>query len=424
MPAEGAGRGAPIDDGRTTDGTVPSKSVRGGGGIRSLVQWPNLVRARFLVLIAAVALGVAACGQTAPAPTADDDTPQLTVDEILALEEDPRTQADVASDEATGQPEQSAQQDEAEPAPLQALIYVQPPQVRQGSAFLVVVDSADAGAASVAFAGEFFSFVREGERLFTILPVAANAVTGTQPFIVSVADAEGRPALTEEVQIEIIPADWPIEVVEIDEANSRLLDPAVVAEDLAVRASVQRAKTPERLWSGFFRQPATGVITSTFGVLRSYNFADPVEFHTGMDHAGSLGELVVAPNDGIVAWVGETERRGRGVILDHGGGVFTTFWHLSSVARAPGDPIARGAVLGRIGSTGLSTGPHLHWEVVVHGVPVDPIQWIRQTEIPDPEAVFDPATAVNPETNAAINGVDANGTAKQTSSTLGAPSSE
>jgi murein DD-endopeptidase MepM/ murein hydrolase activator NlpD len=388
------------------------------------VRWQNLARARFFLLIAAVALGVAACGQTAPAPAADEDTPQLTVDEILALEDDPQTQAGAANDQASGQSEQSAQQDEAGPAPLQALIYVQPRQVRQGSAFLVVVDSAEAGAASVAFAGEFFSFVREGDRLFTILPVAADAVTGTQPFIVSVADAEGRPALTEEVQIEISPADWPIEVVEIDDANSRLLDPAVVAEDLAVRAGVQRAKTPERLWSGFFRQPAAGVITSTFGVLRSYNFAEPVEFHTGMDHAGSLGELVVAPNDGIVAWVGETERRGRGLILDHGGGVFTTFWHLSSVGPAPGDPIARGGVLGRIGSTGLSTGPHLHWEVVVHGVPVDPIQWIRQTEVPDPKAVFDPTTAVNAGSQVAIDGLEANATDEPTSSTPGAPSSE
>jgi murein DD-endopeptidase MepM/ murein hydrolase activator NlpD len=388
------------------------------------VQWPNLVQARFLVLIAAVAFSVAACGQTAPAPTTADDTPQLTVDEILALEDEAQSQADAADDPIAQAAEQSAQQDEAEPAPLEALIYVQPQRVRQGSAFLVVVDSADAGAASVAFAGEFFSFVREGDRLFTILPVAANAVVGVMPFLISVADAEGRPALTEEVQIEISPADWPVEVVEIDDANSRLLDPAVVAEDLAVRVGVQRAKTPERLWSGFFRQPTAGVITSTFGVLRSYNFADPVEFHTGMDHAGSLGELVVAPNDGIVAWVGETERRGRGLILDHGGGVFTTFWHLSSVAPAPGDPIGRGGVLGRIGNTGLSTGPHLHWEVVVHGVPVDPIQWIRQTEIPDPEAVFDPTTAVNPGTNAAINGVDASATAEQSSATPGAPSSE
>ena len=369
------------------------------------MQWPNLVRARFCILIATAAISVAACADTAPAP-ATDEMPQLTVDEILALEDDTQSQAEAADGQIAQPAEQSAQQDEPGPAPLEALIYVQPPQVRQGSAFMVVVDSAEAGAASVAFAGEFFSFVREGERLFTILPVAANAVTGTLPFVVSVADAEGRPALTEEVQIEISPADWPVEVVEIDDANSRLLDPAVVAEDLAVRVGVQRAKTPERLWSGFFRQPAAGVITSTFGVLRSYNFADPVEFHTGMDHAGARGELVVAPNDGIVAWVGETERRGRGLILDHGGGVFTTFWHLSSVATEPGDPIARGGVLGRIGSTGLSTGPHLHWEVVVHGVPVDPIQWIRQAEIPDPEAVFDPATAVNAGVNAAINGVD------------------
>ncbi len=367
------------------------------------MQWPNLVWKRLLIPIAITTIGLAACADTAPAPTTAEP-PQLTVDEILALEAATASQAGTAGDQTVAPSEQSTPPVEPEALPLEALIYIQPQKVRQGSAFIVVVDSEEAGAASVAFAGEFFSFVREGNRLFTILPVAADAVAGTLPFIVSVADAEGRPALTEEVQIEISPADWPVELVEIDDANSRLLDPAVVSEDLAVRTEVQRAKTPERLWSGFFLQPAKGVITSTFGVLRSYNFADPVEFHTGMDHAGTLGELVVAPNNGVVAWVGETERRGRGVILDHGGGIFTTFWHLSSIESESGDPITRGAILGRIGNTGLSTGPHLHWEVIVHGVPVDPIQWIREAEVPDPDFVFDPATAVNAGTNATING--------------------
>ena len=427
VPAGGAGSGHPI---RYPIGGPPAtgasggrmvqflSSVRGGGGIRSLVRWQILAPAQLSVLVAAVAIGLAACAPIVPPPSADDAT-QPTVDEILALEDDPQAQASVAIEQSTGPSQQSEEQAQALPAPLEALIYVQPARVRQGSAFLVVVDSPDAGAASVAFAGEFFSFVREGERLFTILPVPANAVTGVMPFLVSVADREGRPALTQEVQIEISPADWPIEVVEIDDENSRLLDRGVVAEDLAVREAVQRAKTPERLWSGFFRQPTDGVITSTFGVRRSYNFAEPVEFHTGMDHAGALGALVIAPNDGIVAWIGETERRGRGLILDHGGGVFTTFWHLSSVVPSPGDPLVRGDLLGRVGSTGLSTGPHLHWEVVVHGVPIDPIQWIRQAEIPDPDAVFDPATAVNAVVNAGgtVEAGDPTGTTAGTQST-------
>ncbi len=352
------------------------------------------------LLIALTLLGaaiLAACDPATPpaAPAAPPSQP--TVDEILALDQSQSAGAATPAPEVDAAPQPDpAQEEPPEPAEaaVEALIFVEPRQVRQGASFLVVVDSPNAGAASVALEGAFLSFIREGGRLFTILPVDAEAPPGPLSLLISIADGEGRPALTVELEIEVLPANWTVEVVEIDDENSRLLDPEVIAEDLAVRSGVQFSKSPVRLWSGFFRPPTAGVITSTFGVRRSYNFAEPVDYHTGMDHAGALGELVVAPNDGIVAWTGETERRGRGVIIDHGGGVFTTYWHLSSISAEEGNPINRGDVLGRIGNTGLSTGPHLHWEVVVHGVAVDPIQWIREQEVPDPSAQFDPSQAI------------------------------
>jgi murein DD-endopeptidase MepM/ murein hydrolase activator NlpD len=375
-----------------------------------------------------------ACAPTAPPPTeAEPRRNQLTVDEILALEEEeaapaalpaaaqsaasaepgvPSTPANSPSSDAvprsdtpasntpapnTPAPNTPAPDTDASDAPAiaDALIYVEPQQVRQGSSFLVAVDSAAAGTASVAFGGQFLSFVREGDRLFTILPIEANTAPGPLSFVIAISDRQGRPAIQYEATVEVLPVDWIIEVVEIDATNARLLDPEVIAEDLAVRTEVQQSKTPARLWRGFFRTPTAGVITSSFGFQRSYNNAAPSDYHTGLDQAGALGEVVVAPNDGIVAWVGETERRGRGVIIDHGGGIFTTYWHLSSFGVEPGSPIARGAPLGRVGNTGLSTGPHLHWEVVIHGVPVDPLAWIRELEVPNPEATFNPATAIN-----------------------------
>jgi murein DD-endopeptidase MepM/ murein hydrolase activator NlpD len=382
-------------------------------------------RARTLLILSVVGIFLlAACTPTtAPPPESEPRRNQLTVDEILALEEEEAAPAALpagaqsaatAESEMPPTPENSPSSDAVprsdtpdsntpasntetndSPSIADALIYVEPQQVRQGSSFLVAVDSAAAGAASVAFGGQFFSFVREGDRLFTILPIEANTAPGPLSFVIAITDRQGRPAIQHEATIEVLPVDWIIEVVEIDANNARLLDPEVIAEDLAVRTEVQQSKTPERLWRGFFRTPTAGVITSSFGFQRSYNNAAPSDYHTGMDQAGALGVVVVAPNDGIVAWVGETERRGRGVIIDHGGGIFTTYWHLSSFSVEPGAPIARGAPLGRVGNTGLSTGPHLHWEIVIHGVPVDPLAWIREIEVPNPEAIFNPATAIN-----------------------------
>ena len=162
-----------------------------------------------------------------------------------------------------------------------------------------------------------------------------------------------------------------------------------------MRESVQRVRSPERLWDGYFREPTQGVLTSTFGLLRSYNGADPTDYHSGLDFAAPRGTDVVAANAGIVAWTGETERRGRGVIIDHGHGVFSSYWHLAVVDATPGTPVAPGTIIGRVGNTGLSTGSHLHWEITVYGVPVDPLPWLRELEVPDPLARFDPARAVN-----------------------------
>lgn len=283
-----------------------------------------------------------------------------------------------------------------EPLPLmEALVYVTPQVVRQGGVFLLAVDAPQATAASVAYRGEFFSLLREGDRFFTLLPVDALMEPGTLPLTIALADADGRTALQMTANVTVEEVLWPTEVIEIDEAHQRLLDPDVIAEDRAVRQEVERAKSAQRHWRGFFRPPTDGFISSLFGTVRSYRPIVGKDYHTGLDFGGPLGTEIVAPNGGIVAWTGETERRGRGLILDHGGGVLTSYWHLSSVSIQPGVTVRRGDPLGRVGSSGFATGPHLHWEVLVHGVPVDPLPWLRELEVPDPSATFAIADAIN-----------------------------
>ena len=300
----------------------------------------------------------------------------------------PSTQTDPQSDPPTAP--------EAPPVPpLQAVLFVQPAIVTPGQVFLVAVDTVNATAASVALDGQFVSLAREGDRFYAILPVPFETKPGILPLIIAVADLNGALALQQLVQIEVQAGDFLVESVTIDTTLARLFDPEVVEEDRALRAAVQSVRTPLRMWQGYFRLPAEGVISSTFGLLRSYNGAEPTDFHSGLDFAGPLGTDILAANAGIVAWTGETERRGRGVIIDHGQGVFSSYWHMANVATAPGTTVAAGAVIGRVGNTGLSTGPHLHWELTVFGVPVDPLPWLRELEVPDPLAVFDPLQAVN-----------------------------
>ena len=356
----------------------------------------RLGRSRSAILVPLLALAgfAAACGDGAtssgPVAQMEDVAPASSVEPVSNGAEDT-----VPTIEPP--PEAVVQLGPAEPEAVldtDPLIYVVPQDVTQGHAFLVAVDAPGAGFASVAYNGEIFTLLREGDRLFAILPVEARTPPGPIPLVIAVADNAGRQAVRLETTITVTEATVATEVIQLDESNQALLDPAVIGEDQETRDAVQRALTPERHWSGLFDQPAAGVITSSFGLLRSYNFQEPNEYHTGLDFAGDHGDPVLAPNAGVVAWVGRTQRRGNSVIVDHGGGVHSGYYHLSEVLVTEGTVVVTGDPLGSIGATGLATGPHLHWEIVVHGIPVNPGQWIREQEIPDPEGALDSEFAI------------------------------
>lgn len=138
--------------------------------------------------------------------------------------------------------------------------------------------------------------------------------------------------------------------------------------------------TPEKLWNGPFLQPNQGPITSMYGIRRYYNgvFAKDY-YHRGVDYAGAQGSPVIAPAAGrvvLVGWEKDGFRvNGNIVGLDHGQGVTSAYLHLSRIMVKQGDFVKAGQVIGAVGSTGASTGPHLHWGLYVHGLSVDPASW-------------------------------------------------
>lgn len=356
------------------------------------------------VLLAATVL--AACAGAEPA--AQEEPPPAAV--VPPAESPTSREADTVTTgldvEATATttvpaPTSLAEEAAAEEAPVglasEPQIYITPQTVRQGNVFLVVVDAPGAGAASVAYNDEFYSLVKENDRFFTILPVATRAPAGAVPITIAIADADGHPALLREAQVTVEEVAWPVEDLTLANDDATLLQETVVQENQRILDEVQRQRTPERLWRGYFALPAPTAITGIFGAQRSYNGALTSDFHSGLDLAGEVGNPVTAPNSGVVLWVGETARRGTGLIIDHGGGVLSGYWHLNRVLVEPGTTVRQGGLLAEIGDSGLSTGPHLHFEIVVHGVPVDPLPWLRELEVPDPTATFDPATALSAE---------------------------
>lgn len=123
--------------------------------------------------------------------------------------------------------------------------------------------------------------------------------------------------------------------------------------------------------------PVTGWISSPFGE-RVSPFTGKKEFHKGLDISAPVGTPVEAPADGTVTFSGETDDGGFTVTIDHHGGLVTAYGHMRDAVVAVGQSVKRGEVIGHVGDQGRSTGPHLHYETRLGGVPVNPMRYILE----------------------------------------------
>ena len=139
------------------------------------------------------------------------------------------------------------------------------------------------------------------------------------------------------------------------------------------------AKTlPRPLWDGVFVQPANTKVFSNFAEMRTYRYHGQdvdTQIHYGYDLAAVRQGPVPAANSGIVIFAGPLSIYGNTVVVDHGLGLQTLYAHLSSIGVKEGEQVAKGQKLGRTGSSGLALGDHLHFEVLIHGVSVTPLEW-------------------------------------------------
>jgi hypothetical protein len=129
--------------------------------------------------------------------------------------------------------------------------------------------------------------------------------------------------------------------------------------------------------------PASRQITSGFSMARKHPVLGYTRPHYGIDFgrppsgASIFGKSVVSVSDGVVSYSGRMGGYGNVIIIDHGGGISTRYGHLSARSVQKGQTVKKGQVIGKVGQTGLSTAPHLHFEVRVNGTPVDPVKYLR-----------------------------------------------
>ncbi|MCS7286635.1 MAG: M23 family metallopeptidase [Anaerolineae bacterium] len=245
-----------------------------------------------------------------------------------------------------------------------------------GETALVTVKTHLPGPPEGEFAGQSLKFVRDGGNWVAF--VGVHVLTSPGKHFLRVCLPSG---LCQTSELPVVQKVYPVERIRFPAEKLALIRPEIVKEEREIVSRAYSKFSRKPLWFFPFSPPLKGElqITSHFGTLRAYGSSPPSDFHAGVDFRAEEGTLVYAPAPGRAVLARELILRGRMVILDHGAGVMSGFLHLSEIAIREGQEVRRGEIIGKVGNTGLSTAPHLHWEVRVNGVAVNPLTWFRES---------------------------------------------
>ena len=261
------------------------------------------------------------------------------------------------------------------PPPTPLLLDLRPQQVGMGETLLIWTHAPGAFSVSLEFDGGVYSLLPEADVFWGVVGIPVDAVPGSGALTVTARSSTGELLDSATATYELVAVARPVDYLTLTPEQASVLTPEAGARERELRTQIFAEFDRGRRWSTYFRRPTGGVMTTEFGQGRSYNGGPVGSFHTGADFATAAGTAVAAAAPGRVDWVGEMPIRGLSVIVDHGAGVKTGYHHLQSAAVAEGEQVDRGQLIGAVGESGLATGPHLHWELTVWGVNVNPISW-------------------------------------------------
>jgi murein DD-endopeptidase MepM/ murein hydrolase activator NlpD len=263
----------------------------------------------------------------------------------------------------------------APPAPA-VVMSLRPLPLVQGRASALHVQTSGVVAVRVMFLGREWPVGSDGDQHTALLPVDRWTAPGSYPLTVTYQDSLGV-IHTDTREVIVAEGRFAAEQIRLAESIAAVLDDEQQTQsELTYVLAAVSGFTP-RQWEGLFVQPVAGVLTSGFGTLRSYNGRGFRSYHSGADLAAPSGTPIFAPAAGTVVATASLAVRGNATILDHGWGVYTGYWHQARILVQEGDVVVAGQQIGTVGSTGLSTAAHLHWEMWVNGVRVDPMPWVR-----------------------------------------------
>ena len=260
--------------------------------------------------------------------------------------------------------------------PVQAAaetFFICPETIQPGQPFVVSITTDNASNVLVKWRGKNLPLplnsAGQGE---IILAMPLDGKEKSMPLNISFIE-NGR-SDKQSFNLKVTPKDYPAQELKVD---SKFVD---LSKTDADRAAAERKRndaviaryTPERMWTLPFFRPVPGELSSTFGLRRVFN-GQPRNAHRGLDFRAAAGAPIHAVADGVVALADSQFFAGNVIYVDHGLGVFSVYMHMSEIGVKEGDKITRGQIVGKVGSTGRATGPHLHLSLMLQGTGADPL---------------------------------------------------
>jgi len=205
-----------------------------------------------------------------------------------------------------------------------------------------------------------------------LMPIPANHAPGPS----EITFLPGTQQAEQTVSITVMDAHFATQNVNLAPGIANLHNSP---EEVELLKGFRENLTDIRYWQDRFIEPVDGCMVSPFGVQRYRNHKPTGDYHGGVDLRSPAGTPVRAAADGTVKLAQLITVLGNAVGLDHGQGVETLYMHMSKLAVEPGASVKQGDVIGYVGTTGRSNGPHLHWTLYVNRVQVNPAQWVKLT---------------------------------------------
>src|SRR5579872_764951 len=247
----------------------------------------------------------------------------------------------------------------------------------QGDTLVVLVSVPDHAGATLTFDGSAVAtYATPGGDLRALIGTDPDVAAGSHTIAAAIRDAGGTMRRMTQT-VHLAAGRFGVRHLTLGPTTFGLITPQNLAIESRALVPVLRRRTSTAWWDGVFAVPSDGPIDSPYGEQGVYN-GRREWWHMGVDFAALEGAPVVAANAGVVALARPLPLGGNTIVIDHGQGVLSEYLHLSAFVVHEGARVERGAVIGRIGATGLVTGPSVHWGLYVNGLPVNPLFWTVQ----------------------------------------------